>query len=155
MNEAQASDYEPSAWLLIFHRECRTPWVNRLVPGRFKHVSAVGWCALADCWVIYDPTLQRTQILVLPDKLGPLAYARMAVGNSVLQMPVLEQRASGRLGFWCVPAIKHLVGLRSGALRPVTLWRDCLANGAKVISDGCDNGRVKSNPAIDDVHADA
>ena len=150
MDGARVSDYEPSSWLLVFHTKCRTPWVNRLVIGRYKHVSAVGWVANAQSWVFYDPTLQRTQILVLPDQLGIETYARLAVGNAVLQMPVLERRGSARLGFWCVPAIKHLVGLRSGALRPDVLWRDCLANGAKEI---CQDRRRAADG--DDLHTDA
>src|ERR1700738_1141353 len=35
------------------------------------------------------------------------------------------------LGFWCTIAMKHLVGLRSRALRPDRLWHDCIAAGGK------------------------
>lgn len=134
MNDADASEFEPMSWLLVFHRRCTTPVLNRLVIGEFKHVSAAGWIEAAESWVFYDPSLNRTQILVMPDRTGTVAYSSIAVGNAVLRMPVLARRGSARLGFWCVPAIKHLVGLRSGALRPDALWRDCLANGAEIVS---------------------
>lgn len=134
MNGAAASEFEPLSWLLVFHRRCTIPIVNRLVIGEFKHVSAVGWVDAAQCWLFYDPTFTRTQILTIPDHLGAAAYCSVAVGNAVLRMPVQERRGTARLGFWCVPAIKHLIGLRSGALRPDALWRDCLANGAEIVS---------------------
>ena len=43
MNINDPSAFEPLSWLLVFHRRCATPIVNRLVWGEFKHVSAVGW----------------------------------------------------------------------------------------------------------------
>ena len=134
VDHVQASDFEPTSWLVIFHRRCGTEWVNRL-PGRFKHVSAIGWVNGANCWVYYDPTIHRTQVMVLPDEIGIATYARIAAPNAVLKVPVRERIGAGRVGFWCVPAIKHLLGLRSGALLPDRLWKDCLANGGEIVSD--------------------
>lgn len=37
---------------------------------------------------------------------------------------------------FCVPVIKRLVGLRSGALRPDSLWRHCLEHGGEPFEAG-------------------
>jgi hypothetical protein len=38
-----------------------------------------------------------------------------------------------RLGFWCVPAMAHLLGLRGFMFRPNALYRACLAQGGAVV----------------------
>lgn len=146
--------FEPTAWLLIFHISTGKPWLDRLIPGFFKHVSAVGWVSDAQVWIAYDVSWRRTSLKLLPDEEGTRFYALAQRGNGVLKVAVnLELRGSAmfRAGFWCVPAMKHLVGSRSGALRPDRLWRDLVASGAEVFSnDGIaphangSNGRGKA-----------
>jgi hypothetical protein len=46
------------------------------------------------------------------------------------RMP-MPRRLAPQLGFWCTIAMKHLVGIRSRALRPDRLWQDCIAAGGK------------------------
>lgn len=136
MNDTRApSAYEPSHWLLVFEHETSWRWLNRLIPGRFKHVWAVGYVPQTDLWIFYDVNFRRTVITAVPDDDNAQAVIdRMTAGKTVLQMPVLECRPH-MIGFWCVPAMKHLIGLRSGALLPAGLYRHCIAAGAKIISD--------------------
>lgn len=138
MNESEPTHFEPRAWLLVFHRKARTAWVNRWVPGRFKHVSAIGFIPAARAWVFYDVELGRTKVEVLPAGQPAIrACGEKMAGNAVLRFDVRERkRRMARVGFWCVPAVKHLVGLHSGALLPTTLWEHCIAAGAEVIFDG-------------------
>lgn len=129
---------EPVLWNVVFHPEAATPWLNRLPIGKFKHVSAFTYLPGLKGWLIYDVQLSSTRMVVLPDLDASLdIIARMTEGCEVIAMRRETADAStGRLGFWCVPAIKHLLGLRSSALRPDSLRRDCLRNGGQLIH-GC------------------
>jgi len=134
-----ACRYEPLGWMLVFVSATTIPWLDRLIIGRFKHVIAFGWVDETQTWICYDIQIGRTRILSLPDEIGSeLIAAKLAgdPGAAALRIEASDLPPSVvRLGFWCVPAMKRLVGLRSGALRPDRLWRDCIASGAEVIHD--------------------
>jgi hypothetical protein len=134
---AAITEYEPTHWMLVFWPRAAKDWVNRWVPGRFKHVSAIGYVARTQMWLFYDIQLPRTVIVAVPqDHGGELVAGRFMTNNAVLQMPVnLAGRRWGVMTPWCVGGIKHLIGLKSCALTPDGLWRDCIANGAEVLSD--------------------
>lgn len=138
MTEEEASKYEPINWLLVFSPNSTLWWVDRLVRGRFKHVAVTGFSIETQAWVVYEVTLVRTQILIMPDAAwNRWIGTRVNAGASVLRV---ERGAGhwsvGRLGSWCVPAVKRLIGLRSGALRPDRLFADCLRAGAEVVHEG-------------------
>lgn len=127
-------------WNLAFWPVGRYP-LAWLVPGRFKHVAAFGYSHACRTWVLYDVTLAGTEVYVLPDGQASLAtIADWTAGCSILNFanPATNIRKpfGGRLGFWCVPAMKHLLGIRSGAVLPSQLWRSCLQHGAKIVIDG-------------------
>lgn len=126
-------------WNLAFWPVGRYP-LAWLVPGRFKHVAAFGYSHACRTWVLYDVTLAGTEVYVLPDGQASLAtIADWTAGCSILTIKGRAQSAHpllGRLGFWCVPAMKHLLGIRSGAVLPTQLWGSCLRNGAKIVIDG-------------------
>lgn len=136
MNEVDDA-FEPTSWLVVFHISTRWPWLDRLIPGRFKHVSALCWVASADSWLIYDVSARRTSVKIAKGSAGTEVAARIMADNGVLRVQVERspQRFVCRVGFWCVPAIRHLLGCRSGALLPARLWRDLVAEGAEVVSD--------------------
>lgn len=129
--------YEPLSWLLVFEPRTTWPWLDRLVPGRFKHVCAFGWVEATKSWLHFDVELGRTRLLALPADAGELLVAaKLCVpGTGALRVPVNERARLVPVAGWCVPAMRHLVGLRSGALLPIGLWRDCIASGAEVIHD--------------------
>lgn len=138
MTRLDDTDFEPTAWLLVFHISTGKRWLDRLIPGRFKHVSAIGYVPASRVWLLVDVALDRlAPKAVRDDGTLPVVVARTMAGNGVLRVRV-DRRArllGGRLGFWCVPAMKHLVGARSGALRPDRLWRDLVAQGAEIVAD--------------------
>lgn len=127
----------PEEWFLIFDPECDTAWVRRWVRQKYLHVSAIGWLEWAQAWVIYDVSLGSTKIEVWPasdPKLVPLFDRIEEKCVTVLVRPRGERGGYGwRWGFWCVPAMKHLLGIRCGALLPDGLLRHLLAEGCPVI----------------------
>lgn len=125
---------QPVVWTLAFQRSTQVPWVRWLAVGRYKHVAACRYVPDLDAWLFYDHRLYDTVVDALPA--GPAAtaaFAAFARDADLLTIAARPDRAEPRrvfrFAFWCVPAIKHLIGLRSGALRPDTLWRDCLRAG--------------------------
>lgn len=125
----------PSRWILAFARRSSSRWVN-LVPGRYKHVMAMGYVAEMDSWIFFDVRLGHTDLYTARGDGARQLMAHYAEGADLLGMPARRGRSAAlRCGFWCVPSIKHLVGVRGGALRPDALWRDCLRQGAEILSD--------------------
>jgi hypothetical protein len=148
---AKPTAVEPEAWFIVFHPVSATRWLNRL-PMRFRHVSAFAYMHAAGCWLIYDVQFWGTRHILLPDNLAALDFLADFTANC----DVLHMRRQGpsrlwfRVGFWCVPAIKHMLGLRSSALLPHGLYRSCLRAGAKVI-----HGTAHLHPAGRSEPADA
>jgi hypothetical protein len=122
-----------SGWTIAFHRRAARRWVEWLAGGRYKHVSAFTYVSSLRLWVLYDVKLAGAPIVLLPD--SQAAIARISAHLADADLITMPPRESGGLcmGFFCVPAIKHLVGLRGGALRPDALWRDCLRQGGNVV----------------------
>lgn len=129
---------EPGEWLVLFHRRS-TRWAERLTPGRFKHVSVVGYVHSAGAWVHLSWELHRLRVNVVSDLEfdGWLAGVTGAAGAGVLRVrgPALD------LDGWrprlpcCTSLVAHALGLRRGALWPAGLWRHLRALGAEVVID--------------------
>lgn len=138
---SDTSAIEPRFWILAFGRDAAEWWIDWLVPGRFKHVKAAAPLPGLDAWIFYDVHLGGTSIVVVPS--GPEAqimWANFRAGSELVRFHVKRGSKTNPwfsilsrfgFGFFCAPAIKHLIGLRSGALRPSALYRDCLAAGAE------------------------
>jgi len=127
---------EPERWVLVFQRESKVWWVRWLAFGKYKHVAAYAYLPGFKAWLIYEVSLVRTSIVVVPDGEEALGWLYELTKNSDL---VAMKRGSGvhrfRLFGYCVPAIAHLIGLSGGALRPDTLFRDCLRAGGQPLND--------------------
>lgn len=127
---------EPASWLVFFWPSSSRPWVDRLVPGRFKHVSAAGYIAATSTWLFVNPAGPRLMIEAIPDGMEVQRMEAWARGTTVLLMPGGAMR-----GLWvapartCVSVVASLLGIRSGALRPDGLYRDCLRAGARQVDD--------------------
>ena len=125
---------EPS-WILVF---CKSPgrwWVRLLAWGRYHHVKAIAHLPRMRGWLIYDVKFNGTRVMLAhEDDPGTGAFLRDYLDNTdTIAMPRLPipKRSFPQLGFWCTIAMKHLVGIRSRALRPDRLWQDCIAAGGK------------------------
>lgn len=125
---------EASCWLVCFHRRAATAWINR-IPGRYKHVSVIGYFPAARSWVLYDPALVGTTIAVFADtETGMRGMGEWIDDCLVVKVPRVQARVArvGRLGFWCVPATRHLVGVAGRALFPDGFLSDCLRHGGEI-----------------------
>lgn len=139
---------EPIEWFVCFCRRAATPWLERLPIGEFKHVRAFGCVPSINTWVFFDPALNRTSIKVAR---GPAATALMhewLIDSEVVRMRSSHRTTNiPRLGAWCVPAIKHIVGIRSGALLPDGLHRYCMDTGGQLIESNNAPEGEKSSPS--------
>ena len=123
---------EPDYWNLVFHpSESILP---RLTFGRFQHVSAFTYIPGVAAWIMIDCQWGGVRIAAIPRINMLVAYTR---GCAVIKFDRRYQRfaLSSRLGFYCVPAIKHLIGLSCVAVSPDGLYRAVIANGGEVISE--------------------
>lgn len=126
----------PRQWIIVFDRKAATWWINWLPLGKYKHVRAFGYVPEAKAFIFYDVAFDRTMIAIACDQAATALIREWLTDADAISMPA---RAAGlpapRIGFWCVQAIKHLIGLRSGALRPSALWRDCLRQGGEIVAN--------------------
>jgi hypothetical protein len=126
---------EPTQWYVCFCRRAATRWLERLPVGEFKHVRAFGCVPAINTWIFFDPALDHTTIRVARGAAAELLMAQWLTDSEVVRMPIVSREILWpRLGGWCVPQIKHLLGIRSGALRPNALLRDCLRHGGRTVS---------------------
>lgn len=138
--------FEPEVWFAAFSPESSRRWVNWLSFGRFRHVSAFGWVSSAQCWLLFEVLSYRTEIRAVPKAFEAVALAPILDSCVVVQMPPVDRSDKGvkfKAGFWCVPSVAHLLGLRSCALRPDALYRQCLANGGRVMAGASDEIRER------------
>jgi len=143
--EPLVTDGEPKFWVLAFARHSPIRWVGWLAMGRHKHVRACAPLPMLGAWVFYDVHLTGTTIRVAAT--GGEAERLWSIFTTDADLVVMPVRRGvmpwwSRWGFFCVPAIKHLIGLRSGALRPSRFFRDCLAAGGQL-----QHGLVQQHPA--------
>lgn len=133
---------EPRVWTLVFCKSATSKWVQRLVPGKYKHVRAYAYLPAAKAWLFYDVTMIGTSIRLAPDTdetVRTIIYPFTLDADLVSIKHQGPTRWPPLFGF-CVPAIKHLIGLNSGALLVDALFRDCLKAGGQAFGH--------SDPAI-------
>lgn len=126
---------QPRQWTVVFDRRAATWWMNKAPIGKYKHVRAFGYVSEAKAWIFYDVSLDRTTIQMACDQHAMTLMGEWLAKADAILMPAADRGfPAPRLGFWCVQAIKHLIGLRSGALLPDALWRDCLRAGGEIVA---------------------
>lgn len=124
----------PKVWIVVFHPYTASRTIRLLACGRFKHVSAYAYVPVIKTWLFYDVTLSNTLVMALPD--GPEAEEYIGLftrGAELVSMKPRPHKRARLSPFTCVSAVKQLIGLSSGALRPDGLYRDCLAAGGVLL----------------------
>ena len=125
----------PEEWFVVFKKKSQTPWVN-WIPGRFKHCFAMAFVPELQCWLFVEFAFKSgTAVALLPNAHADAWLGEACEDAVVVGIHAGMARGVG-LGLWCVPAIAHIIGLNSCALRPDGLFRDCLRNGGRVIIPG-------------------
>jgi hypothetical protein len=125
---------EPSYWNVVFHpSETR---LNRILLGRFQHVSAFTYVPGIAAWILFDCQWGGVRIAVIPRINMLVAYTS---GCAVIKFDRHYQRFAicSRFGFYCVPAIKQLLGLSCVAATPDRLYHHLIRNGGELISGQC------------------
>lgn len=126
----------PGAWYAAFYDGERPGWWRWFCRPGFGHVAAFGWCVHAERWLIYDVTLGRTYVRALTREAFAAWLDALPAHRTILHFEAPDGDApcgnpGFRLGFWCTPAVAHLLGAPSRALRPEGLYRDLIAYGAR------------------------
>lgn len=141
-------------WIIAFHKTTESRWVNLLSAGRYKHVSACGYVRELDQWVFFDWRYSTVDIIVARGTDANRLLNFYTADADLLGMAPRKVGHGLRLGFWCVPAIKQLVGVTGRALRPDALWRDCVLQGAEILHESARSaggtgrpGTVATGPA--------
>lgn len=127
------------SWMIIFHRRSAR-WVEMVLPGRFKHVSAAGFIPQTQAWIILSWELGRLRVGMMPDaEFDAFLSGWCLEGDGLLRMkaPDFDQGpVRPRFVGTCTGMISHILGLKRGALRPDRLWHVLLENGAEIYQDG-------------------
>ncbi|MDO8596409.1 MAG: hypothetical protein Q7R45_07280 [Sulfuricaulis sp.] len=122
---------------LIFFRESEYPawWVWMLLKPGFRHVMAACWYDDAQRWVLFNPTRHGTTIeLFESEEFGGRFGYLLKTSSVVLRMRSrLTDRQTTSAWFFCVGAVKALLGIRSRALSPRALMMDLVARGAEIV----------------------
>jgi hypothetical protein len=125
---------EPN-WILLFSKKRGRWWVRLLAWGRYHHVKAIAYLPAMRAWLFYDVKFNGTRLMLArEDDPGTGAFLHDYLDScDPVAMPRLPipKRVAPHAGFWCTLAMKHLVGIRTAALRPDRLWRDSVAAGGK------------------------
>jgi hypothetical protein len=134
---------EPN-WTLLFSKKRGRWWVRLLACGRYHHVKAIAYLPMLRAWQFYDVKFNGTRLMLASeDDPATRAFVLQYLDNcDLVAMPRLPipRRIAPHPGFWCTLAIKHLVGIRTSALRPDPLWRDSLAAGGRPYDRGHGEG---------------
>lgn len=137
MREVPAFGIEARRWTVVFHRKAENWFFAAIACGRFKHVSAFAYLPELGIWTIYDVGFRRTRLTHLADGVHAHAVISAIVDGNCLV--TVDARADClplfRIGLFCTTAIKHLIGVRSSALRPDRLFRHLVAQGGVVRDD--------------------
>lgn len=127
----------PAVWYVVFHDGPDPYWWWPLCKPGFRHVLAFGYSVNADAWLIQDVTVARTIARAVTPETFDAWLATLPPERTILRyespvvIPDARQWGGFRLGFWCTPAIAHLIGSPSRALRPHALFRDLVRLGAR------------------------
>lgn len=134
MHEIQIPNcIEPGQWFIVFHRTSRSRILSWLSFGELKHVSAFGYCPGLKVWMLYDVQWAGTRIMLV-NKDAIMAWTQ---GCDVVKIDRVNHRMglSSRFGFYCVNAVKHLLGLKCVAVTPNQLYRHVIRHGGILISE--------------------
>lgn len=135
-----ADRFRVREWFIAFHRTSPVRLARWLTVGQtFKHVSCFAFVPAAGCWIFNDWNLLRSELLIVPDaKADPFLAAEQEDAVVLRHVPAAFPLMRPKLGFWCVTSVAHLAEIRSCALRPDALFRDCLAEGAEIVAGETD-----------------
>jgi hypothetical protein len=114
-------------------------WFDIFTTPAFRHVCAIGYDPVHKVWIIYEPGVSNTDIRLFhprDEELNRLITFISIYGKWVKFKPSAHPVPFGRWRHYCVPAIAHLLGIRSSALTPRGLYGDLIKQGAEPAFEG-------------------
>jgi hypothetical protein len=128
----------PRLWIVFFTDADRAWWWTRFFRRGFRHVCAASWYAGAERWVYFNPVARGTVLEVMTDaEFGPRFQQLIRDSSAILRMRTVHERSNPPAAFFCVGAIKGLLGIKSWALGPYGLWKELKARGAEPVKVLC------------------
>lgn len=145
----------PPIWYVVFGQDANPHWIDRFLRPGFKHVFAFGYLPGHKIWIIYDVKLSATILGVIEKEDAARLIGWIVTSGRALEWKprATQNTVRWRAGFWCVPAIKHLLGLRCVALTPWQLYRWMLKNGAKEVWNGLSDPKNPQGRSRSDTEA--
>jgi hypothetical protein len=124
----------PRLWLIFFGEAGAGWWWTWFFRRGFRHVCAASWYAGAERWVYFNPVARGTVVEVMTDaEFGPRFQQLIRDSSAILRMRTVHERSNPPAAFFCVGAIKGLLGIKACALGPWGLYRHLLARGAEIV----------------------
>ena len=126
---------EPNEWFIVFHPKARTRWISWLACGKFKHVSAFAYCPGFRVWLIYDAQWSGMRLFLVSAAAAKAMLGKYTACCAIVKFTPWRHPMplTSRLAYYCVPAIKHLLGVRCASWRPDGLYVHLLRNGGQLI----------------------
>ena len=119
---------EPDTWNVVFY-----PCASRLgrMLARFKHVSAFAYVPGFRAWVLLDVQWSGLRLCLFSHEAAMRVFTHYTEGCAIVKFSRQHQTLglSSRAGFYCVSAIKCLLGVRCRVILPDGLFRYLLNNG--------------------------
>lgn len=132
-------------WTVFFGDSVPTFWSRMLRPG-FRHVAAASYFADQERWVYVDPCRSGTVVEVLrPDEFATRFQHLMANSSHVLSFAARRERRRTAAVWFCVGAVKALLGINSQAVTPYGLYGDLLLAGAECVVPSFSEGPTSCN----------
>jgi hypothetical protein len=139
MDEINIPDaIEPTEWFVVFHPTAMNRILGWLALGKYKHVSAFAYCPSYKAWLLYDAQWGGTRLIMFSHATAKTALVNYLRGCIVVKMQrgLQPMGWTGRIAFYCVPAIRHLLSVRCACLRPDALLHYLLKNGGLRVDEG-------------------
>lgn len=130
----------PRVWQVCFvGTERRAPW-DWFLPAGYRHAFLLGYLPDHELWLCYDVHCWGSEISVMSGARAGSLLTWATREGGVLNWPAAAVTPSWRLrfGFWCVPAIKHVLGLRCVAMTPRRLHDWMVRHGARPLVEESD-----------------
>lgn len=143
------SSVEPTEWYVIFHPSTTSPLLSFLAFGHFKHVSAIGYYAGFKVWLLFDARRAGMRVPLIAHESMKAVIGEYTEGCTLVKFArrpdPIGMAPHLRLGFFCVTAVKHLLGVRCPTLRPDGLFRHLMKHGGTVINGHAEGGSGATN----------
>jgi hypothetical protein len=103
----------PRLWLIFFGEAGAGWWWTWFFRRGFRHVCAASWYAGAERWVYFNPVARGTVLEVMTDaEFGPRFQQLIRDSSAILRMRTVHERSNPPAAFFCVGAIKGLLGIK-------------------------------------------